>query len=142
MITVSCEVTKADVLAFACHYYAESPTVRRQLRTSQIMTSLISGAIAFVMIGKTSGLAAGVVMFFLTGVATAAMLPKYQRSHMCQTAEKMFAESSYQKAFGKNTLVFTDQGIASNSPTGDSNFVWNAVDHVSITHDYLFIYLV
>ncbi len=80
-------------------------------------------------------------MFFLIGVASAAMLPSYYRSRMSRTAEKMFAESSYQKALGKYTLAFTDQGIASCTPTGKSNIAWNAVDHVSITPDYLFIFL-
>jgi len=80
-------------------------------------------------------------MFLLVGVALAVMLPKYYRSRMRQTAEKMLAELSYQKAFGKYTLVFTEQGIASSTPTGESNSVWNAVGHVSITPDYLFIFL-
>jgi hypothetical protein len=141
MITVSCEVTKADVLAFACQYYAESTTIRRQARNSQIITSLASGAVLFLIVGTTSGFAAGLVMFFLAGGAQAAMFPKYYRSRLRQTAEKMIAESSYQKAFGKYTLVFTEQGIASSSPTGESKSVWNAVDHVSITPDYLFIFL-
>jgi hypothetical protein len=141
MITVSCELTKGDFLAFACHYYAESPTVRRQLRTGQIMNSLASGSVVFLIVGTTNGFAAGLVMFFLTGAALAAMFPKYYRSRICKTAEKMYAESSYQKAFGKYTLVFTDQGIASSNPTGESKIVWNAVDHVSVTHDYLFIFL-
>jgi hypothetical protein len=141
MITVSCEVTKADVLALACHYYAKSPTVRRQLRINQITSSLASGILAFFLIWKTDGFAAGVVMFFLIGMALAVMLPKYLQSRVRQSAEKMIAESSYRKAFGRYTLVFTDQGIAASSPIGESNIVWDAVDQVSITPDYLFIFL-
>ena len=70
------------------------------------------------------------------------MLPSYFRSRLRNSPEKMITETSYHKAFGKNTLVFTDHGIASSSATGESNFVWNAVDHVSTTPDYLFIFLV
>ena len=80
-------------------------------------------------------------MFFLIGIALAIMLPKYLQSRGRQSAEKMIAESSYHKAFGRYTLVFTDQGIAASSPTGQSNIVWDAVDNVSITPDYLFIFL-
>jgi hypothetical protein len=69
------------------------------------------------------------------------MLPKYFQSRIRESAEKMFTETSYHKAFGKHTLVFTDQGIASSSPTGESNTVWDGVDHVSITPDYLFVFL-
>ncbi|MGA2542296.1 MAG: YcxB family protein [Verrucomicrobiota bacterium] len=105
------------------------------------MSSLVSGAVTGLMIWHTSGFAAGVVMFFLIGVATAAMLPSYFRSRMRASAEKMIAETSYHKAFGKYTLVFTGQGIASSSPTGESNSVWDGVDHVAITPEYLFIFL-
>jgi hypothetical protein len=93
------------------------------------------------MIWKIGGFAGGVVMFFLCGAASAAMVPTYYRSRIRESAVKMFAETSYRKAFGKYTLVFTDQGIASSSPTGESNTVWEAVDHVSITPDYLFVFL-
>ncbi len=141
MITVSCEVTKADVLAFAGQYYAESPTVRRQVRIGTIMTSLTCGAFTGLFVWRSSGIAAGVVMFFIIGFALAIMFPKYYRSQISRTAEKMFAESSYEKAFGKYSLVFNEQGIASSTPTGESKVVWNAVDHVSITPEYLFIFL-
>lgn len=141
MITVSCQVTKADVLAFACQYYAESPTIRRQVRNTTIMTSLTTGALTGFIIGKGSGFTAGVVMFFLIDIAIAAMFPSYYRSYMSRSAEKIYAESSFQKTFGEYKLLFTDQGISSSSPTGDSKHLWSAVDHVSITSDYLFIFL-
>src|ERR1022692_3098753 len=105
MITVSCEVTKVDVLAFACHYYAESPTVRRQLRTNQMVTSLSSGALVFLWIWKASGFVAGVVMFFLIGGAVAAMLPKYYRSNIGKTTETSDSLTAYTDAMERGLAL-------------------------------------
>jgi hypothetical protein len=93
------------------------------------------------MIWKISGFAAGIVMCFLIGLPTAAMLPSYFRSRIRNSIEKMLAEPSYQKQLGKYTLVFKDDGIASSSATGESLTLWYGVDRVSITPEYLFIFL-
>jgi hypothetical protein len=54
----------------------------------------------------------------------------------------MFADSSYQKAFGGYTLALSDAGIASAWPTGEARYTWRAVDRVSLTPEHLFIFLV
>ena len=71
----------------------------------------------------------------------AAFFPSWYRSCIRKAAEKVCAESSYQKIFGRYTLSLAEEGFAFTFPTGECKYFWGAIDRVSLTPEYLFILL-
>jgi YcxB-like protein len=142
MITISFNLTKDDALALACHYYANSPTVRKNRIASQVGAfSIMAGAGLLLVWGNEWVRPIAVIMLVLGGVS-AACAPAWYRSNLQKTASKMFEETSYQKAFGNYTLTLSEDGLASKSPIGSGSYTWEAVDRVALTPEYLFIFLV
>jgi hypothetical protein len=141
MINVSFNVAKDDVLAFACHYYSTSPTVRSNRVRAQVTFVLTLTALGLLVLSGGDrlrplgiGLLAGAGLF-------AVRYPSWYRSGLRKSAEKMIAESSYGKAFGRYTLALTEDGVASASPAGESKYSWDAINRVTLTPEYLFIFL-
>lgn len=145
MITISFNLTKDDALALACHYYATSATVRSNQLKSQVIVGLSlagAGLLALIGSGQVSGSGAvGVVLLVCAGVSVGCV-PSWYRRSLRRSAEKMLEESSYAKAFGRYTLVLSEDGLASKSPTGEGKYTWEAVNSVALTSEYLFIFLV
>lgn len=141
MINISFNVAKDDALAFACHYYGTSPTVRSTRVRAQITFVLTLTAFGLLVLSGGDrlrplgiGLLAGAGLF-------AVRYPSWNRSALRKSAEKMIAESAYGKAFGRYTLAITEDGVASVSPAGESKYAWNAINRVTLTPEYLFIFL-
>ncbi len=145
MTPLSFNVAKEDVLALACHYYATSPTVRSNRLKSQVAVGLIlagTGLLALIGTGQVSGSGAvGVVLLVCAGVSVGCV-PSWYRRSIRSSAEKMIEESSYAKAFGRYTLVLSEDGLASKSPVGEGKYTWEAVSSVALTQEHLFIFLV
>jgi hypothetical protein len=143
MITATFKVGKEEVLAMTMHYYASSPTVRR----SRILTHA-SVPFAMVLVGalgyfKEAGYRYLVLVtpLLLIAVVWAVFYPWLHRHYLLQTLGKLLKESSYQKAFGTYTVDLTEKQIASSSPVGEGTYLWSSVSRVSLTPDYLFIFL-
>ena len=142
MITVSFNLTKDDVLALACYYHSTSATVTKGRLTLQVASCALLAGIGLVMVCQSDELPyVGAGLLVCAGLAIV-FVPRWHRSALRRTAEKMFAESSYQEAFGGYTLALSDAGIASTSPIGEAKYTWRAVDRVSLTPEHLFIFLV
>lgn len=143
MITATFKVGKEDVLAMSMHYYASSPTVRR----SRIVTQA-SVPFAMVLVGvlgyfRDAGFRYLILIspMVLIAVVWAVLYPWLHRSYLLQASEKLLKEPSYQKAFGTYTLSLSETRIASASPIGEGTYVWASVSRISLTPDYLFIFL-
>jgi hypothetical protein len=142
MITISFNLTKDDVLALACHYYATSSTVRKNRMAAQVSAFLIFASAGLLVICSSDRLRpVGVILLVCAGLS-AACVPSWYRSNLRKTAEKMIEESSYRKAFGSYTLALSEEGLASTSPIGAGNYTWGAIDRVALTPEHLFIFLV
>jgi hypothetical protein len=140
MITIEFEVAKPDVLALSCHFYTQSPTVRRSMRTTQITISLMLVVLGALCLSGTTSSVPSAFVFFASAAISAVLVPVWYRANLRKTAEKI-AETSYQRAFGKYKLVLSEDGITSTSPTGESTHRWLAVNSVALTPEYLFIFL-
>jgi hypothetical protein len=144
VITLSFDVTKDDVLELACQYYALSPTVRSaRLKSQTVLTLLFLVFLAgglFVLRGDARFWPLGTVLLACAGLSSGC-LPRVYRSQLRKSAEKMIAESSYANVFGRYTLEFGKDGLASTSPTGESKHPWRAINRVFLATDYLFIFL-
>ena len=143
MITATFKVGQEDALAMALHYYATSPTVRRSRMLIQASVPSVMVVIAALGYFRDAGWRYFVLVtpLLLIGVAWGVIYPWLHRHYMRQTAEKLLKESSYQKAFGVYTLSLNESRIASRSPVGEGTYFWSAVSRISLTPDYLFIFL-
>ena len=145
MTPISFNLAKEDVLALACYYYATSPTVRRARLKMQAVVGLIFATSAIlVLIGTGHAGASNVVGVLLLVCAGVSVLfcPSWYLHSLRKSGEKMLEEPSYRKAFGRYTLDFNEEGIASQSPTGEGKDSWEAVNSVTLTPEHLFIFLV
>jgi hypothetical protein len=143
MISATFKVGKEDVLAMAMHYYTSSPTVRRTRVLTQASLPFAMALIAVLGYFKEAGYRYLVLItpLLLIGVLWALLYPWLHRQYLLQTSEKLLKESSYQKAFGVYTLNLSEARIASSCPIGEGTYIWSAVSRVSLTPDYLFIFL-
>jgi hypothetical protein len=142
MIRLCFNVTKDDVLALACHYYAISPTVRRARVTAQVTIAIVLAIIGLLVLSGNDRLRPFGIIVLICALLFAVLFPRWYSSNLRTTAKKMIAESSYQKAFGDYTLELSEEGLASTSPTGQSKHTWEAVGRSALTPEYLFIFLV
>jgi hypothetical protein len=143
MITATFKVGKEDVLAMSMHYYASSPTVQRSRILAQASVPFAMVLVAALGYYKDAGYRYLVLItpLFLIAAVWAGLYPRLHRHCLLQTSEKLLKESSYQRAFGVYTLSLSETRIASSSPVGEGTYVWSSVSRVSMTPDYLFIFL-
>jgi hypothetical protein len=141
MITATFTVGKADVLAMSMHYYASSPTVRRSRILTQASIPLAMVLVAALGFFRDPGYLVLVAPLLLIAVVWAIFYPRWHREYQLYTLEKLLKESSYQKAFGTYTVNLNEKQIASSSPVGEGTYPWSSVSRISLTPDYLFIYL-
>jgi len=140
VIDATFNVTKADVLAMACHCYDTSTTVRQHRRSYQIAIPMLLAGIGLLTVLREQLRPIGILLL-LCSALSAAFIPGWFRRSLRRSAEKMIAEPSFQKVFGAHTLILTDEGLASKSPTGEGKFSWEAVVEVKLTPEHLFIML-
>jgi hypothetical protein len=141
MITATFNVSKADVLALSLYYYASSSTVRRSRILNQASVPFLLVLIAALGFFREPGPFVLVSPLLIIAAIWALFYPRLHRWYLRQTAERFLNEASYQKAFGSYTLSLNEKGIGSSSPVGEGNYLWSCVSRVSLTPEYLFIFL-
>jgi hypothetical protein len=141
MITATFKIGKEDVLAMSMHYYASSPAVRRSRILTQASVPFAMVVVAALGFFRDPGYLALVTPLLLIAVVWAVFYPRWHREYQLYTIEKLLKESSYQKAFGSYTVNLDEKQIASSSPIGEGTYLWSSVSRISLTPDYLFIFL-
>jgi hypothetical protein len=142
MLTISFNMTKNDVVALACNYYATSATVRKNRLTIQIGIAVLLAAIGLWGVCSGERFRFFGISVLLSAVVWAVVAPGWYRSSLRKAADRMIEETSYRKAFGGYTLSLDEEGLSSTSPTGQGKINWEAVERVALTPEHLFIFLV
>src|SRR5882724_6143530 len=119
MISASFNVNKDDVLALASHYYSTSPTVQRARLWAHLSVPVLMGILIALIFCRDPGDKTLAIPLLILAAIWALYYPRYHSWYLVQTAEKMFKESSYQKAFGAYRITLNDDGIISSSPIGE-----------------------
>jgi hypothetical protein len=141
MISASFNVNKDDMLALASQYYSASPTVRRARLWGRLSVPLLVSLLGILILCQSSANLVSVIPLLGWGFVWVLFYPEYHAWHLMRTAERMFKESSYHKAFGACSVTLNDDGIMSSSPTGEGKYPWSAVTRVLLTADHLLIFL-
>lgn len=141
MITVTFLVRKEDVLAMSMRYYATSPTMRKSRIVIQMGVPFV-----MVLVVPLSYLADPENLIFVAPLLVVAVLwagfyPRLHERLLMRGSDRILNGPDYQKIFGVYTLTMTEKGIASTSPAGEGTYFWPSVTNISLTTDYLFIFL-
>jgi hypothetical protein len=142
MITATFTLTKDDALVLAKNYYSSSPTVLSARRWGRSTPSISLLLIAMVIISRNKPMdIAPVLPLLIFAAAWAIFYPRFHSWYLLNTAEKMFNESAYQKAFGPCTIIACEDAIHSTSPMGEAKYQWSGVNSVLLTTTHLLIFL-
>ena len=141
MITVNFTLTKEDALELALYYYSTSPTVKQSRRLVHFCVPIIMLSIGLTrLLVKPPDLTTSPILLVI-GVGYLFFYPRFHKTFLQKSAENMFAESAYEKAFGPCSLSLTDEGINSTSPIGEAKYAWSAINRVHLTSTHLLILL-
>jgi hypothetical protein len=81
------------------------------------------------------------LILLILAAVWALFYPRCYNWYLLRTADKVFKEISYQKAFGAYKITLDEDGIVSASPVGESKHSWCAVHRVLLTAHHLLIFL-
>ncbi len=81
------------------------------------------------------------VIFLGMGILWFIFYPVLFNRNVEKYCEKTIDEGSHSKNFGPCELTLSESGLHDRSPSGESTFYWSAVDRVTLTDQYLFIFL-
>jgi hypothetical protein len=140
MRSISFTLDQDAACAFIQHYYTISPSVRStRAKCRWLFPGILTG---FSLINLLIDPDILLVSILLSLAAIGFVLyPKYYDWSLAKAAKRISAEPNRQKMYGDYTVAFTDEGIVSCGPKSRGTYFWQAVDRVTLTEDYLFIYL-
>jgi hypothetical protein len=141
VITATYNFTKDDALALAADYYSTSPTVAKSRRVAHLACPIILVTLAATMVFKSPADFLAPLPLLIVAVLWSVFYPSLHTKLLLCTAQKMFTESAYEKSFGPCTLVFSEEGIHSSSPMGESKYIWSGVNRAHLTPTHLLIFL-
>lgn len=122
-------------------YYANSSAMRRLRILIQAGVPL-----AMVLVVALSYLTEPEYVQFVTpllvvAVVWAGFYPRLHERLLYRGAERLLSGPEYQKIYGVHTLSLSEKGISSTSPIGEGTYYWPSVSSISLSEDYLFIFV-
>lgn len=134
-------IAEPETIAFSEQYYKDSASHRRiRNRTRWILPVLLLPV--FVLFTYQFGFSwTTLALFVAAAIAWSLIAPRRFDSRVKKYMQSQMLESSYSKMFGAYKVKLEDKHLACDSPTGYTEYCWDAVDRVTMTDDFLFIFL-
>lgn len=140
-MTLRFQMGREDVLAFSRAYYAASPTYRRAKTRARLMLPIMMLILLTLTTNHSGFKVSNTVIFLGMGILWFIFYPVLFNRNVEKYCEKTIDEGSHSKNFGPCELTLSESGLHDRSPSGESTFYWSAVDRVTLTDQYLFIFL-
>lgn len=140
MINLQFTIDRDDLRAFSRAFYDHSPTVKASLRRSQWVFPILMVIASSYFFFRHGG--ASPFVFVVAGLLWFLCYPAYFRRHLVKATEKLLKEGSHEKSLGSYIVSLGEEGLWSESPTGEAKYKWEAVDRILLTDSHLHIYLV
>ncbi len=134
-------IAEAETIAFSEQYYKDSASHRRIRNRTRWALPLLLLPIYAVFTYQFGFSWATVAIFGSASIAWSFIAPKRFDSRVKQYMQRQMLESSYNKMFGIYKVTLEDKHLVCDGPTGYTEYCWNAVDRVTITDEFLFIFL-
>lgn len=134
-------IGEPEMLAFSEQYYRDSFSHRRiRNRTRWSLPVLLLPILA--VFTSQFGFSWTTAAIFVTGaVAWIVIAPRRFDARVKNYMQRQMLESSYSKLFGAYKLKIDEKHLVCDGPTGRTEYSWDAVDRVTMTDDFLFIFL-
>lgn len=140
-MTLKFQMGREEVMAFSKAYHAASPTYQRAKTRARITLPVIM-LILWTFSTIPSGFhLIGTVFYLGMSILWFCFYPFLFNRNVEKYCEKTLDEGSQNKNFGQCELTLSESGLHDRSPSGESTFYWSAVDRVTLTDLYLFIFL-
>ena len=140
-MTLNFEVGRDGISALIREYHATSPTSKKALWCQRLIFPVVMLIFsADFYFRKKGGLPS--LVFLIGGVFWFFLYPSIYRRRLRKNVEKYLAEMSTEKVMGPCQLDLNEAGLSSRSPMGDSKYPWNVVQRITLTPDYLHVFLV
>jgi hypothetical protein len=140
-MTLRFQMGREDVLAFSRAYHAASPTYRRAKTRARLMLPIMMLILLTLTTNHSGFKVSNTVIFLGMGILWFILYPVLFNRNVEKYCEKTIDEGSHSKNFGLCELTLSESGLHDRSPNGESTFYWSAVDRVTLTDQYLFIFL-
>jgi hypothetical protein len=144
-MVVEYQPTLEDLLAFNRYHIDHSPSLRRYHMYVRIGTSLLCIVVCLVTFYALTqsfqiplafyAIAFGLGIFFFFA------LPSMIWSSTRKRIERMFREGQNKGMTKLTTLSIGQDGMEANNGLSTSKLVWSAIEKMSITDEYIFIYI-
>ncbi len=146
-LTISYDVTLADLLAFNLYHSRHSSVMRRQLLMGRIFYSaivaiLVFGVLYFILLQDDEDINRGVLIGAASGAALMyLMYPWLMRISIKRMVEKMVRDSKNVGMLGSHRLELSPDGVFAESDAGSSRLAWKAIEQIAETEQYAFLYV-
>lgn len=80
------------------------------------------------------------IPFLLIGVLWGIFYPAYFYYHVKRAAKKMIREGKNEGMFGKQSIIFTEEGVREISPKGETAFSWPGIEKLEEDQTNLYLY--
>jgi hypothetical protein len=141
MITATFLVRKEDLLAMSMRYYANSSAMRRLrilIQTGVPLAMVLVVALSYL---TQPEYAEFVAPLLVVGVLWAGFYPRLHERLLLRGGDRRLSLPEYQKIYGVHTLSLSEKGISSSSPVGEGTYYWPSVSSISLSSDYLFVFV-
>ena len=134
-------IAEPETMAFSEQYYRDSASHRRIRNRTRWALPILLLPILAVFTCQFGFSWTTAAIFVAAAVVWIVIAPKRFDTRVRHYMQKQMLESSYSKVFGVYKLKIEEKHLVSDGPTGYTEYRWDAVDRVTITDDFLFIFL-
>jgi hypothetical protein len=134
-------IAEPGTMAFSEQYYGDSASHRRIRNRTRWALPVLLLPILVVFTYQFGFSWTTAAIFVAAAVAWIVIAPKRFDTRVKNYMQRQMFESSYSKVFGVYKVKIEEKHLVCDGPTGYTEYRWDAVDRVTITDDFLFIFL-
>lgn len=139
-MTIECENTLDDILAFNFYHFEHSPAARKRANIQRYGGAIL---LALVLL-LTSSFLEFTPLAWLIGIgfiiAWILLEPRFHRSELRKMAGSFLREGTNKGVTGKRTFTLQAESVTETTDASESRTRWDCVEQIVKTDDYIFIY--
>ena len=134
-------IAEPEMMAFSEQYYRDSASHRRIRNRTRWALPVLLLPILAVFTYQFGFSWTRAAIFVAAAVAWIVIAPQSFDTRVRNYMQRQMLESSYSKVFGVYKVRIEEIHLVCDGPTGYTEYRWDAVDRVTITDDFLFIFV-
>ncbi len=140
------EISIEDCVAFGHHLVRNSQTMRRAMRSGQMLWAACPiGGVLFVILYNKAPFYKALVLIALIGIIVSVpfyfLYPLYFRWQHERYIRKINKEGKNRGVLGEHELSIEEDGIIEKTDVNENKLLWESVEHIASTENHTFIYI-